>query len=176
MMNDEFEIEDEDFDEDLEQGPSKSQRKRELQKLLQLTEKALSLSDDKLAKTGINEKALNALREARKMKASGARKRQLKYISKLIRNEDVSIIETYLDEAEQSHINEKRFFHQLERWRDRLVEEGDGVLSEFFEEYPAADRQQLRTLIRAAQKEKQQEKPPAASRKIFKYLRELAEQ
>ena len=174
-MNDEYEF-DGDFEEEVEQGPSKSQRKRDLQKLLQLTEKALSLSDEKLAKTGINEKALGALREARKMRASGARNRQLKYISKLIRNEDVSVIEQYLEEAEQSHIKEKRFFHQLEKWRDRLVDEGDAALAEFLAEYPAADRQQLRTLMRAAQKEKQQEKPPAASRKIFKYLRELAEQ
>jgi len=174
-MNDEYEIDD-DFADEVEQGPSKSQRKRELQKLLQLTEKALSLSDEKLAKTGINEKALETLREARKMRASGARNRQLKYISKLIRNEDVSVIEQYLEEAEQSHIKEKHFFHQLEKWRDRLVDEGDHALAEFLEEYPAADRQQLRTLMRAAQKEKKQEKPPAASRKIFKYLRELAEQ
>lgn len=175
-MNDIYEPDDEYFEEDIEQGPSKSQRKRELQKLLQLTEKALTLSDDKLAKTGINEKALNALREARKMKASGARNRQLKYISKLIRNEDVSIIESYLDEAEQSHINEKRFFHQLEQWRDRLIDEGDEALGAFLLEYPAADRQQLRTLVRAARKENQQGKTPAASRKIFKYIRELAEQ
>ena len=175
-MNEEYEFDDGYFEEEVEQGPSKSQRKRELQQLLQLTEKALSLSDEKLAKTGINEKALNALREARKMKPSGARNRQLKYISKLIRSEDVSIIENYLDETEQSNINEKHFFHQLEKWRDRLIEEGDGALAEFLAEYPAADRQQLRTLMRIAQKEKQQEKPPAASRKIFKYLRELAEQ
>jgi ribosome-associated protein len=175
-MNDEYEFDHEYYDEDTEQGPSKSQRKRELQQLLQLTEKALSLSDEKLAKTGIDENALDALREARKMKASGARNRQLKYISKLIRSEDVSIIEKYLDEAEQSHINEKHFFHQLEKWRDRLVEEGDAALAEFLAEYPATDRQQLRTLIRTAQKEQQQEKPPTASRKIFKYLRQLAEQ
>jgi len=175
-MNDEYDFNEGYLEEDIEQGPSKSQRKRELQQLLQLTEKALSLSDEKLAKTGINENALNALREARKMKASGARNRQLKYVSKLIRSEDVSIIEKYLDEAEQSHINEKHFFHQLEKWRDRLIEEGDGALTEFLAEYPAADRQQLRTLIRAAQKEKQLEKPPATSRKIFKYLRDLAEQ
>lgn len=173
-MNDEYQFDD--FEEEAEQGPSKSQRKRELQQLLQLTENALSLSDEKLAKTGINEKALEALREARKMRASGARNRQLKYISKLIRNEDVSVIEHYLEEAEQSHIKEKHFFHQLEKWRDRLVDEGDGALAEFLVEYPAADRQQLRTLMRTAQKEKQQEKSPAASRKIFKYLRELAEQ
>lgn len=168
------ELDDADFDAN-EQGISKSQRKRELHQLLELTERALSLSDEKLAKTGINEKALGAFKDARKMKASGARNRQLKYISKLIRNDDIEILTRYLDEASQAEANARHFFHQLERWRDRFLAEGDGVLGEFLGEYPQADRQQLRTLIRQAQKEKLAEKPPVAARKLFKYLRSLAE-
>jgi ribosome-associated protein len=175
-MNNEYDLDEADiFAEDFDPVISKSQRKRELQHLLQLTEKALSLSDEKLAKTGINDKALEGMRDARRMKPSGARNRLLKYISKLIRSEDVSIIETYLEEAEQSHINEKHFFHQLEKWRDRLIEEGDSAIGDLLSDYPQADRQQLRTLIRSAQKEKQQEKSPASARKLFKYLRELAD-
>ncbi|TPC95485.1 DUF615 domain-containing protein, partial [Escherichia coli] len=38
-----------------------------------------------------------------------------------------------------------------------------------------ADRQQLRTLIRNAKKEKEGNKPPKSARQIFQYLRELAE-
>jgi ribosome-associated protein len=154
---------------------SKSQRKRELQALLELTEKALSLTDEKLAATGIDEKALLAFKEAKKMKASGAKNRQLKYISKLIRNDDIEVLEKYLDEAEQSHLNEKRFFHQLERWRDRLIAEGDNAINECLNEFTALDRQQLRTLVRQAKKELETNKPPVASRKIFKLLREMAE-
>ena len=36
-------------------------------------------------------------------------------------------------------------------------------------------RQQLRSLIRNAQKEKEGNKPPKSARLIFQYLRELAE-
>jgi ribosome-associated protein len=41
--------------------------------------------------------------------------------------------------------------------------------------WPDADRQQLRSLIRNAKKEKEGNKPPKSSRLIFQYLRELAE-
>jgi ribosome-associated protein len=169
------EFEDDDFDDDqLEPVISKSQKKREMHQLLQLTEKALSLSDDKLAGTGLGDKALQAIREARKMKASGARNRQLKYITKLIKQEDVQVLEDYLRETEDAHLLENKRFHQLEKWRDRLVTEGDTVMGELLQEYPHADRQQLRTLIRQAQKEAEQNKAPSASRKLFKYLRTIS--
>lgn len=170
-MDDENNYEDADF----VQPVSKSQKKREMHALLELTEKALLLHLEKLAKTGLNEKTLAAFAEAKKMKASGARNRQLKYITKLISHEDTEILENYLLQAEQSEQAENLRFHKLEKWRDRLVSEGDSVIGDFVLSYPDADRQQLRNLIRQAQKESQQGKPPAASRKLFKYLRSLSE-
>ncbi len=56
-----------------------------------------------------------------------------------------------------------------------LIAGDDGVLEKFVIDYPEADRQQLRSLIRQAQHELAQNKPPASSRKIFKYIRELDE-
>ena len=47
--------------------------------------------------------------------------------------------------------------------------------AELLEEHPAADRQHLRGLIRHAQHEAAHNKPPAAARKVFKYIRELDE-
>lgn len=108
------------------------------------------------------------------MKASGARNRQLKYISKLIRNEDVSVLERYLEEAGDARRKEAHLLHRLEQWRERLLEQGDAAINDLLTEFPHADRQQLRQLLRTAQKEQQQQKPPAAARKLFRYLRELA--
>ena len=174
-MQEYTDIDQDDYDdEDFEPVVSKSQKKREMHQLLHLTEKALSLSDEKLSNTGLGEKILQAFKEARKMKASGARNRQLKYITKLIKNEDTQVLEDYLRETEEAHLLENKRFHQLEKWRDRLVTEGDAALSDLLLEYPQADRQQLRTLIRQAQKEIAQDKTPSASRKLFKYLRSIS--
>ena len=59
--------------------------------------------------------------------------------------------------------------------RDRLVEQGDDAIADVLNLWPHADRQQLRSMIRNAQKEKAANKPPKAYRQIFQYLRELAE-
>ncbi len=41
--------------------------------------------------------------------------------------------------------------------------------------FPAADRQQLRQLVLQHQREIERHKPPSASRKLFRYLKELQE-
>ncbi len=175
MIRDYPDFEEDDMaDDDLESVVSKSQKKREMHELLHLTEQALTLSEEKLTSTGLDEQVLRAFAEARKMKPSGARNRQLKYITKLIKGESTQVLEDYLRETAEAQLMESKRFHQLEKWRDRLIAEGDAALGEMLQLYPMADRQQLRTLIRQAQKETQQEKPPAASRKLFKLLRSLS--
>ena len=175
MMREFPDFKEDDFaDDDLEAVVSKSQKKREMHELLHLTEQALSLGEEKLANTGLDEKVLRAFAEARKMKPSGARNRQLKYITKLIKGESTQVLEDFLRETAETQLLESQRFHQLEKWRDRLLAEGDAALGEILQEFPMADRQQLRTLIRQAQKEIQQGKPPAAARKIFKYLRTIS--
>ena len=63
--------------------------------------------------------------------------------------------------------------HRMEHWRERLLAEGDVALAELLDEYPQADRQQLRTLVRNALAEKAKNKPPRAFREIYQVLREL---
>jgi ribosome-associated protein len=46
-------------------------------------------------------------------------------------------------------------------------------LAQFIAQFPSVDSQQLRTLIRNARKEAQQNKPPKSSRLLFKLLREV---
>jgi ribosome-associated protein len=49
------------------------------------------------------------------------------------------------------------------------------ALAEFIALHPQTDIQQLRTLVRNAQKELAADKPPKSSREIFKLLREVTE-
>ena len=80
-----------------------------------------------------------------------------------------------IDEIDNRHQASMGRFHALERWRDRLIEGDSEVFGAFLAEYPGADRQRLRQLIQAVLRERQKEQPPAAYRKLFKYLREVAE-
>ena len=64
--------------------------------------------------------------------------------------------------------------HHVERWRERLLEEGDEALAEFIAAHPHADRQQLRQLVRNALAERKAGKPPHAYRELFRVMREVA--
>ncbi len=154
---------------------SKSQLKRESHALQALGEELVALPSAKLAKIPMPEELAEAVSLARKIKARGGRKRQLQYIGKIMRNIDADPIEQALNDLKNAAGKEAAKFHRLEQWRDRLIEEGDAVIGELLETYPGADRQHLRQLIRNAQREAANNKPPKSAREIFRYLRELAE-
>ncbi|MCY1204551.1 hypothetical protein D9M69_248590 [compost metagenome] len=163
------------FDDDFSGEKSKSQVKRELHALQELGERLTTLKADVLAKLPLTDALQKALAEAPKHKAHVARKRHIQYIGKLMREQDVEAIVSLIDQLDSSTREYNERFHALERWRDRLIEGGDAALESFVADYPDTDRQHLRGLIRHAQHEAAHNKPPAAARKVFKYIRELDE-
>jgi ribosome-associated protein len=163
------------YDDSLDEGKSKTQVKRELHALVDMGERLTTLKPDLLAKLPLTDALRRALAEAPKHTANIARKRHILFIGKLMRDQDLDAILVLLDQLDASTRQYNERFHGLERWRDRLLVGTDDVLEKFVGEYPDADRQQLRSFIRQAQHELAQNKPPAASRKLFKYIRELDE-
>ena len=114
-------------------------------------------------------------RDAEELKRLEGRRRQLQLIGKMLRQRDVEPIRQALDKLKNRHNQQVVLFHKLENLRDRLIDQGDDAIAEVLNLWPDADRQQLRTLIRNAKKEKEGNKPPKSARQIFQYLRELAE-
>jgi ribosome-associated protein len=164
-----------DTEDDLPPEPSKSQRKRDLDELKQLGRELITFSDDALRQLLLPEKLLEALRTGQKIKAHGAQKRQLQYIGKLLRDVDDTPIREAIEARGRQHALHTREFHQLEVLRDSLLTEGDAALAEAMAQFPRADRQHLRKLVRQARHEHDQQQPPRASRQLFRYLRELQE-
>ncbi|UTW46498.1 ribosome-associated protein [bacterium SCSIO 12696] len=154
---------------------SKSELKRDMLELQQLGETLVELPEKQLEKVTLPDNLSEAVELARRLKHREGRRRQLQYIGKLMRDIEVDEIRQQLEQFDQQSRAFRQQFHQLEHWRDRLIAEGDGALNEWVSEYPQTDRQQIRQLIRQAQKEQSQQKPPAASRKLFKVLREVSE-
>jgi len=154
---------------------SKTQVKRELHALQDLGQRLTTLKLDLLNKLPLTDELRRALAEAPKHTANAAKKRHVQFIGRLMRDQDIEAILSLLDQLDASTRQYNERFHNLERWRDRLLNGTDATLEAFVLEYPQADRQHLRQLIRQGQHELAQNKPPAASRKIFKYIRELDE-
>lgn len=158
-----------------EEPKSKSALKREMTALQKMGEELVNLSPARLAKVPMPELLEDAVMLARRLKNREGKRRQLQYIGKIMRNIDSTAIQECLDSFNHKSQVFRQQFHRLEQWRDRLIEENDKALNELLDESPSLDRQHLRQLIRQAKKEASQNKPPSASRKIFKYLQEHLE-
>ncbi|MGR4050525.1 ribosome biogenesis factor YjgA [Kosakonia cowanii] len=153
---------------------SKSEIKRDAEELKQLGAEMVDLGKNALDKIPLDQDLRDAIELAQRIKKEG-RRRQLQLIGKMLRQRDVEPIRQALDKLKNRHNQQVAFFHKLEHLRDRLIEEGDDAVPDVLNLWPNADRQQLRSLIRNAKKEKETNKPPKTARLIFQYLRELAE-
>jgi ribosome-associated protein len=154
------------------QGPSKSQKKRESTALQDLGAELVALSPERLKKIEMPERLLEALLDAQRFTKHEAKRRQMQYIGKIMRDVDPAPLQAALDEINGVSAAATARQHRLERLRARLLED-DTVFSEIAQDFPGADLQHLRQLKRNAVKEAEQKKPPRAFRELFRQLREL---
>lgn len=152
---------------------SKSQRKRECHDLQELGNQLVKLADAELEKIPLPDDLYQAIVEARHIRQHGALKRQLQFIGKLMRNADAEAIRAAYDQTTNHYRQDIRQLHQLEQWRDRLLEQGDQALEELLADYPQANRQQIRQWIRSAHSEKLHNRPAKSARELFQYLKSL---
>lgn len=168
-QNDTFQDEHDDLE------PSKSQIKRDAEELKTLGKRMTELRPDQQAKLPIDDRLRLAIEEYGRIRANGAKRRHLQYIGKLMRDADADAIRAVVDRFDSASALHNHLFHELERWRERLIDEGNEALQEFIEQHPDADIQHLRQLVRNAQRERAREQAPTHSRKLFRYLRELSD-
>lgn len=157
------------------EAPSKTQRKKRCAELETLGAELSTLSDDQLEFLPLSEELKEQLAASRLIKKFGARKRQIKHIGGLLRGDDIAVgeIRESLDRLRAKNAHAARDHHRIEAWRDRLLSEGDCALNDLMAEYPQADRQQLRQLMRKAVSERVAQKAPASARKLYKVLRDI---
>ncbi len=152
---------------------SKSEMKRDMSALQKLGEELVELKPAVLEKFPLGEDLFDAIRKAQSFK-NEARRRQLQFIGKLMRNIDAEPIQAALDKVRNKHAQHTAMLHKLESLRDSVVETGDEAIAKVMELFPDADRQRLRQLARLAAKEKETGKPAKAYREIFQILKELS--
>lgn len=157
---------------DEEQGPSKTQRKKQMHELQDLGATLVKLPDSRLKQLDLPEDLRDAVMEARRLTRHEAIRRQMQYIGRIMRGVDPAPIQARLDEWNGQSRLETARMHLVERWRERLIND-DQAIQELALLYPHADLQHLRTLIRNARREQAQNKPPKSSRLIYKEVREL---
>lgn len=162
----------EDDDEEEARGPSKSMLKRIQLELQDLGKEMTKLSTEQLQKVGLPEDVYVEIVEFRRMKSFGAQRRQLQLIGKKMRDMDPAAVREAIDRATGESKAAVALHHRCERLRDQMLED-DGAVKKFIDEHPEIDIQALRQMVRAARKEREQQKPPKNYRALYQLLHDL---
>jgi ribosome-associated protein len=101
---------------------SRSEQKRRIKQVEELVQELAALPASLLGELSVDEEVRQLLLEVANLKA-GARKRQVKYITKLLRDESNEELYAFLQKRKGTALQKKKQFHEVEYLRDILIEE-----------------------------------------------------
>ena len=153
--------------------PTKGELKRQAQDLQALGEQLIEAPEELVAGLELPEKLRDAIELARHITSHGALVRQKLFVGKLMRRVDPEPIRAALEAVSETARLESMRFKRAERWRDRLVLEGQAAIAEFIAEVPQADRAMLSRLVEATTTEHARGKPAGAKRELFRWVRDM---
>lgn len=149
--------------------PSKTRRKQAMHALQDLGERLAELPPDKLAQLELPDKLATAIRDYRKFSKWEARRRQMQYVGRLMREIDAVPIAAQLDRWAGTSRAAVAGFHEVETWRDRLLAES-AALDALLLAHPEIDRARISALADKARFERSNGRPPANFRLLFREL------
>lgn len=160
-------------------GPSRSAQRREALDVLELARQLVELDPGRLARLPLGDHLLPFIDQARRITSNIARKREIAFLAKQLRREDEEALDALRDaldtDGEAARLDTARL-HRAESWRERLLgEDGGDALSALIDEFPAADSQRIRQLVRNTLAERKAGKPPRAFRELYREVRALLE-
>ncbi len=151
---------------------SKTRIKKDMLALQELGEAMIELPADKLKELALPENLHTAIVEAKRITKHGALSRQQQYIGKLMRNVDAEPIRLKMEEWGGKAGRETGLFHLAERWRNKLLDD-ETAFTDFATEFPRADLQHLRNLVRQSKHEIEAKKPLTNFRNLFREIHEV---
>jgi len=158
---------------------SRSERKRDQSKVDALALSLLALPEAHLNQMNLSADLRACIQEAKRLESKpgvrGGLRRQKLRLAGLVRREDEETIAALLEEVEErSGPNEKELMLQdVEQWRERIVSKRDEAIGALVAAYPGADRQRLRQLALAVDRERKRGAKPKAFRQLFALVREI---
>ncbi|MFI7964562.1 ribosome biogenesis factor YjgA [Acinetobacter baumannii] len=157
----------------LEGRASKTEQKKAVQRMAALGEQLAQLSIKQIQKLPVDERLIDALLEVQNISSFEARRRQFQRVGKLLRNEDETVILSYLTPQQGAKKQA-----QLMRWVDRMIEQGDPAINEFSKIYNASERHTLRQHVLRINRDKTQQVAEAdleaTKMKFINYVQQVA--
>ncbi|CAK7032093.1 MAG: hypothetical protein DELT_02833 [Desulfovibrio sp.] len=156
---------------------SRSQKKRDSTAAQKTGSSLAALSEGDLKNLDLPEPLVAAILDWKKFPGHEAKRRQMQYIGKLMREMDGAAIQEKLDALLAPSRAEKELLHTVEAFRDTLLTvdetELDAELLQFTTKWPKAPAARLRHLAVTARDEKRKKRPPKASRELFRLLKDI---
>ena len=143
-----------------------------MHELQTLGEALVRLPAPRLTELGLPERLAYAIEQARTIGKHEARRRQMQYIGRLMREVDPDPIRARLAQWGEAPAAEKARLAAVERWRERLLVEPGGI-DALCAAVPHADRARLSALVTRVRAERAGAAPPHSYRELFRALNTL---
>lgn len=154
--------------------PSKTALKAQSHALQVLGRELSELPADRLAALDMPEPLREAIQTYQRTRSHEGRRRQLQYVGKLMRTADEAPLREAAAAAALGSAKETLLLHEAERWREALIDD-DAALTRWVAEHPDTDAQHLRSLVRAARRDRAQQasdqRQPKSFRELFQFIR-----
>jgi ribosome-associated protein len=154
-----------------DEGVSKSERKRQALRLQSLGRELTALKPQQLAALPLPEKLAQSILDYQRFTSHEARRRQLQYIGRLMRDFDTTELDLALADLRGASSDARYRLHVAEQWRDRLLADPAAVTG-YFAEFPEADRQAVRRAVTRTQQATSDAARKTAARALFRLIRE----
>ncbi len=169
---------------------SRSEQKRRAKAIEQLAHELVELSGNDIAKLPADDFLRQEIKSAKPLKGS-ARKRQVKYIAKELRDLDPEPFLSFLEERKGSKLKQDQALHELERLRQDILSEaiaafqeaqaeGETLGEEWRSELAATAATELPALdltaVNQAARRYARSRKPTYGREVFRLLRAAREQ
>ena len=148
---------------------SKTRRKKEMTGLQDVGSELVALSAEQLARIEMPQELRDAIEDARRFTRHEARRRQMQYIGRIMRDIDAAPIIEQLAAITAPSKRQTALFHVAERWRQDLLADPT-TLERFVKEFPEADPQRIQALVDEARAEKRGARSPRRFRELFHML------
>jgi ribosome-associated protein len=150
--------------------PSKGELKRRAHSVQELADRLIAVPESTLDSLDLPEALRDAVLLARRINGGSALVRQKQYVAKLMRRIDVEPLRAALESRDAERRLEARRFQRAERWRDRVVTEGEPAVLALLGELPMLDEPGFRSLADEARREHAAGGAPRARRELFRAL------
>jgi ribosome-associated protein len=137
--------------------------------LQSLGEALVGVDRARLAELELPERLVEAIGETQRISQREARRRQIQFIGRLMRDVDPEPIRARLAQWTDAPNREKARLHAIERWRERLLAD-ERALDDLCSQHPDADRGAFGLLVERAHREQLHGAAPRAYRALFKAL------